>query len=291
MTPASYAMDAAIRIRFAIGLGAIASVALFGSADGPTSRNAAIVAEARTGEVWKQRHAALVERAKKGNADVVFAGDSLTQRWEAEGKTVWDEAFAAWKPANLGISGDRTQHLLWRLSIGQELAGLDPKVIVLLIGTNNLGSNSPAEIAAGVRAIVAECRRQKPKAQILLLGLFPRSGRPVAEGAEFAPALGLNSKFAETNTRLQTLEDETVVTFLDIGEKFLDQKGNLPAALMPDFLHLSPEGYRVWAANLRQPVEQLLSGEPSPRRAAKRAERRVDGLRGRLMMWVSSASR
>lgn len=284
-------MDAAIRARFVVALAAIAAVALFGSADGPTNRNAAIVAEPRTGEAWKLRHAGLVERAKKGNADVVFAGDSLTQRWETEGKAVWDEAFAAWKPVNLGIGGDRTQHLLWRLSIGQELAGLDPKVIVLLIGTNNLAHNSPAEIAAGVRAVVAECRKQKPKAEILVMGLFPRSGRPVSEGAQFAPALGLNSKFAETNTRLQKLDDETGVTFLDIGETFLDQKGNLLATLMPDFLHLSSEGYRVWAAALRQPVDQLLSGKPSPRRAAKRAARRVDGLRGRLMMWVSDGSR
>ena len=284
-------MDAAIRHRFALGLAAIAAVALFGSADGPTTRNAAIVAEARTGEAWKQRRAAFVERAKKGNADVVFAGDSLTQQWETEGKAAWDDSFSDWKPANLGIGGDRTQHLLWRLSIGQELAGLDPKVIILLIGTNNLGSNSPGEIALGIQAVVAECRKQKPKTQILLLGLLPRSGRPVSEGSEFAPAVGLNTNIAAVNKLLLKLEDETAVTFLDIGEKFLDAKGNLPANFMPDFLHLSAEGYRLWATSLRQPVQDLVSGKPSPRRAAKGAERRVDGLRGRLMMWVSGGSR
>lgn len=277
--------------RVGISAAAITAVVLFGSADGPNTSNTATVAESRPIDSWKKRHEAFVQRAKKGNVDVLFVGDSITQRWENEGKSVWDESFASRNAANFGISGDRTQHLLWRVSAGQELAGLEPKVIVLLIGTNNLGHNSPAEIAAGIRAIVAECRKQKPRSQILLLGLLPRAGRPVPEGVAAAPAASLNPKIAAVNTLLFGLEDEAAVEFLDIGDNFLDAKRGLSTALMPDYLHLSEDGYRIFAETIRQPIGDLTRGKASYRRRAKGTEHRVDGIRVRLMMWMSGANR
>ena len=277
--------------RLGLATAAILAVVLFGSADGPSIANTATSAEPRPIDSWKKRHEAFVERAKKGNVDVLFVGDSITQRWETEGKSVWDDSFATRKVANFGIGGDRTQHLLWRLSSGQELAGLDPKVIVVLIGTNNLGHNSPAEVAAGVGAIVAECRKQKPKAQILLLGLLPRAGRPVPEGLAAIPAASLNSKIAAVNARLLGFEDESAVEFLDIGDKFLDSKRGLPTALMPDHVHLSTDGYRVFADAILQPIDDLGLGKKSYRRRALGTERRVDAFRVRLMMWMSVGNR
>ena len=270
---------------------AVLALTLFASADGPKAANSAIVAESRPLESWKQRHDAFVRRSKAGNVDVLFAGDSLTQRWESDGKAVWEAAFAKWKPANLGIGGDRTQHLLWRVTAGKELVGIDPKVIVLLIGTNNLANNSPVEIAAGVQAIVREFRKQKPEAQILLLGLFPRGGKPVPEGVKAAPPESLHPKVAVVNALLAEMEDDTSVTFIDLGDRFLDGGGNLPRDTMPDYLHLSADGYGVWAEAIAGPIGDLMNHKPSLRRRVKATWRRVDGSRGRLMMWMSNANR
>jgi len=271
-------------VRIAHGIFAIALLILFASADGPTAGNSAATPEARPLESWKQRHESFVERSKKGNVDVLFAGDSITQRWETDGKAAWEESFAAWKPANIGISGDRTQHLLWRIAAGKELAGIDPKVIVLLIGTNNVHNNSPVEITAGVKAILGEFRKQKPKAEILLLGLFPRAGEPVLDSATTAPADALSPKIAEVNSLLAKLEDDSAVTFLDLAPEFLDEAGGLPKSAMPDFLHLSEEGYRIWARALEKPVGDLIAGRPSPKRIVKAAWRRVDASCRHIMM-------
>ena len=279
-----------VPVRTALGSFAIAVVILFGSADGPTTGNSAAIPESRPLDSWKKRHESFVERSKKGNVEILFAGDSITQRWETDGQAVWDESFAAWKPANIGISGDRTQHLLWRIGAGKELAGIDPKVIVLLIGTNNVHNNSPAEIAAGVKAILAEFRKQKPKAEILLLGLFPRTSEPVPESATTAPAEALSPKIAAINALLAKLEDDAAVTFLDLASEFLDEAGGLPKSAMPDFLHLSEEGYRIWARALVKPVGDLIAGRPSPRRIAKGAWRRVDASRRHIMMSVFGRS-
>lgn len=275
-----------VPIRTARGMFAIALVILFASADGPTAGNSAAIPESRPLESWKKLHESIVERSKKGNVDVLFAGDSITQRWETDGQAVWDESFAGWKPANIGIRGDRTQHLLWRIGVGKELAGIEPKVIVLLIGTNNVHNNSPAEIAAGVKAILAEFRKQKPKAEILLLGLLPRAGEPVLDSAPSAPADALNPKIAAVNALLAKLEDDAAVTFLDLASEFLDEAGGLPKSAMPDFLHLSEEGYRIWARALEKPVGDLMAGRPSLKRIAKGAWRRVDASRRHIMMLV-----
>ena len=273
-------------VRIAHGTFALALVILFASADGPTAGNSAAIPELRPLESWKKRHETIVERSKKGNVDVLFAGDSITQRWETDGKSAWEESFAAWKPANIGVSGDRTQHLLWRIGAGKELAGIEPKVIVLLIGTNNVHNNSPAEIAAGVKALLAEFRKQKPKAEILLLGIFPRAGEPVLDSATSTPADALSPKVAAINALLAKLEDDAAVTFLDLAPEFLDDAGGLPKSAMPDYLHLSEDGYRIWARALEKPVGDLMAGRPSPKRIAKAAWRRVDASRRHIMMWL-----
>jgi lysophospholipase L1-like esterase len=219
--------------------------------------NSAVVPKRRTDEASVKRHERYVDRAKQGNVDVLFVGDSITQGWDSVGKKVWEERFAAWKPANFGVSGDRTQHVLWRITEGKELDGIDPKVIVLMIGTNNFADNSAEEIAAGVAKIVGEFRHQKPKAKVLVLGVFPRNAKAAKE-SKTAKADELHPKAKDVNDRIAALAEGKFVYFLDIGNKFLDAQGGLSREVMPDYLHLSPRGYAIWADAIEEKVNELL---------------------------------
>jgi lysophospholipase L1-like esterase len=220
--------------------------------------NPAAKAAPRTDANWKKRHEMLAERTNKGNIDVLFVGDSITQGWEGNGKTVWAETLKDWKPGNIGIGGDQTQHVLWRITEGKEIEKVDPKAIVLMIGTNNFGNHSPEQVAGGIKAIVEEFRKQKPKAKILLLGVFPRAGKKPAADAKMVMADDLHPKVKATNEIIAKLDDGKMVKYLDIGKAFLDDKGNLPKSIMPDYLHLSPEGYAKWAAAIKEPVEAMV---------------------------------
>ena len=207
---------------------------------------------------WMKRHEGFLARAKKGNVDVLFIGDSITAGWDGNaGKKVWAEKFDKWNAANFGIGGDRTQHVLWRVTEGKELDGIDPKVIVMMIGTNNFGSNTPEQIADGVKAILGEFHKQKPKAKVLLLGVFPRSGKKPADPMVVTKD-ELNTKTPAVNALLAKFDDGKTVKYLDIGEKFLDDKGGLPKATMPDFLHLSEKGYAIWADAIAKTVEEMV---------------------------------
>lgn len=199
---------------------------------------------------WLKRHESFVDRAKKGGVDVVFLGDSITQGWEGGGKDIWKERFDPLKAANFGISGDRTEHVLWRITTGKELEGIDPKAFVIMIGTNNLGNKQTPEMAAdGVTAIVKELRKQKPSARILLLAVFPRGAKSTD---------GYREKVKDVNQRIAKLADGKAVQFLDIGGKFLDQAGDLPKEIMPDALHLSAKGYKIWADSIQSQLNDLL---------------------------------
>src|SRR5262249_49674189 len=122
---------------------------------------------------WMKRHEGFVAIAKKGDVNVVFLGDSITDAWRNSGKKAWDKHFGPLKPANFGIGGDRTQHVLWRISNG-EMEGIKPKVAVLMIGTNNVGGDSADQIADGIKAIVQKLGELSPDTKVLLLAVFPR---------------------------------------------------------------------------------------------------------------------
>ncbi len=204
---------------------------------------------------WIKRHEGFVAEAKKGGIDLLFLGDSITDAWRRDpAKKIWDREFAQLKAANFGISGDRTQHLLWRIQNG-ELEGLAPKVVVLMIGTNNIGQKDPeppASAAAGVQAIVKEIHARSAKTRILLLGVFPRS-----EKADHAH----RGVVKEINAAIARLDDGgKTVRFLDIGEKFLGPEGAISKEVMPDFLHLSEKGYQIWADAIREPLAAVLKG-------------------------------
>jgi lysophospholipase L1-like esterase len=199
-------------------------------------------------EKSREKHEAFLAIAKKGNIDVVFLGDSITDGWRGNGKEVWKEHFEPLKAVNFGISGDRTQHVLWRLRNG-ELEGYKPRAVVLMIGTNNLRYNTAEEIADGIKAVVDEIQKKQPDAKVLLLGIFPRGEKPGDPNRD---------KIKEVNKVIAKLDDGKRVQYLDIGDKFLDKDGGISKGIMPDYLHLSAEGYKIWADAIQKPLNEML---------------------------------
>lgn len=194
--------------------------------------------------------------AARGEApvDLLFVGDSITQGWEAFGGETWEKYYGGRNAFNIGFSGDRTEHVLWRLRDGA-VDGLAPRVAVVMIGTNNHRVNTAEEIGVGVRAVAAELRERLPETKILLLAIFPREERP-------GP---LRDKIAEANVHAARAAEDPMVTFLDIGGAFLDDDGRLSSGLMPDYLHPNPRGYRVWAQAMEVTLWELLGEEGPPR--------------------------
>ena len=221
----------------------------------PPQPNTAIVPSLAAGFVTK--HQANLEVAKQGDANVLFMGDSITDFWRNAdgnyaGKPVLDKYFGQWKVANFGIAGDTTQGVLYRLKNG-EGKGFSPRAVMLMIGTNNTGRNSAAEIAEGIGAVVLELQRDFPSAKILLLGVFPR-GRA---------ADPVRATIAEINKTIAKLHDGSRVHYLDIGKAFLDADGNIPTDVMSDGLHPTTTGYEIWAKAVSEPLSALV-GTPSP---------------------------
>jgi lysophospholipase L1-like esterase len=216
----------------------------------------------RDQERWQKRHARIVERARQGDVDVLFLGDSITQGWEGKGgNEVWKEKFEPLKAANFGIGGDRTEHVLWRITEGKELEGINPKAVVLMIGTNNMGSNTAAQIAEGVGAIVAELRKLRPTAKILLLGIFPRNSGTNPKGEKVVSGRvseAVRDKINYTNEKIAKLADGKSVRYLDIGDRFLNKDGELTREIMPDLLHLSGAGYKIWAEAIGDTLKEML---------------------------------
>jgi beta-glucosidase len=199
---------------------------------------------------WEQRFAQKTRETQQAkDCQLVFIGDSITQAWEDAGKDLWQQHFAAYQPLNLGFSGDRTEHVLWRLKNGR-VNQLKPKVAVLLIGTNNTGhAMRPAEeTAGGIQAVVADLRTRWPATKVVLLSILPRG--PDAKD----PMRVLN---ADINRRIAGLADGRDVHLLDLTDAFLDDDGTLPRGLMPDLLHLSPAGYQVWVDALLPKLKVL----------------------------------
>ena len=203
-------------------------------------------------QFFQKKHETNLEVAKQGNIDVLFMGDSITDFWRNPegnfaGKPVLDKYFGTLKVANFGIAGDTTQGVLYRLQHG-EGQGFSPKAVMLMIGTNNTGRNTAAEIAEGIGAVVLELQKDFPKAKILLLGIFPR-------GAANDP---VRATIAEINTIIAKLHDGDRVNYLDIGSKFLDAGNSIPKDIMSDSLHPTTKGYEIWAEAVKEPLANLM---------------------------------
>jgi lysophospholipase L1-like esterase len=207
---------------------------------------------------WAERHEKLNALSKKGEAKLVFLGDSITEFWESEdaGKSVWEKFWAPLNAANFGIRGDRTENVLWRLANGN-LDGLKPKLIVLMIGTNNTGYHkennkyhcTAQQTADGIKGVIEKLKARCPTSKILLLAIFPR-------GEEIDDPLRKQNN--ETNAKIKAFADEKTIHFLDIGAKFLKPNGDGIVTLMPDMLHLSTDGYKIWAEAIAAKVRSLM---------------------------------
>ncbi len=209
--------------------------------------------------VRNPRHQAFVDIAKKGDIDLLFDGDSITDFWRNSGragvenppmagKAVFDKYFGSLKAANFAVSGDMTQGVLWGLQNG-EGQGFSPKAIMLMIGTNNTAANTGPEIAEGVGAIVQEMRKDFPNAKILLLAIFPRGTGPTDAN---------RLKNEEANKIIARLHDGQHVFFMDIGSKFLSPDGTIARDIMSDQLHPTEKGYEIWAVAVKDKLSELM---------------------------------
>jgi lysophospholipase L1-like esterase len=208
--------------------------------------------EPRGDKWWTNRHAQKMEglKAQKGKVDLLMIGDSITHGWEGGGKETWAKFYVHRNAFNIGYSGDRTEHVLWRLANG-EVDGISPKAAVIMIGTNNTGhrQDPPEQTAAGIKAIVTDLRKRLPETKLLLLAVFPRDA--TKEGKLRKINDGINELISKYS-------DDKNVFYLNINDTFLDDDGNLPKEVMPDLLHPRQKGYAMWAEAMEPTLKKLL---------------------------------
>ncbi|CAF0793468.1 unnamed protein product [Didymodactylos carnosus] len=187
-------------------------------------------------QAWFDRHNAFVlqTQTNASNIRVVFLGDSITAGWLSGARSIWNQHYASRNAVNYGIGGDRTQHILWRIRNG-ELTGLKPKLVVLKIGTNNIGADTGDDIAKGIETIVRDIRTMLPQTRILLLGVLPRNnGR-------------FNDKITRVNTVISALDDSYWIKYLDMTWSFQNSVDQVkPELFTADLLHLAVPGYQMW---------------------------------------------
>jgi lysophospholipase L1-like esterase len=292
-------MKAISRFAFCLALAALVgfssiSYAQTAAVAEPPKKNTAVDPVFHTGTTAK--HDKINERAKQGDVDLLFIGDSITDGWAGGGKDVWQKYYGNRKAMNAGIGGDRTQHVIWRLDNGN-IDNIHPKLAVLMIGTNNSNGkdNTAEEIGEGITTIVKRLRDKLPETKVLILAIFPRGPmsdaqlekaatanikKRIASGStasseddkkktEDAELPGEKEKVLES-TKAQRkknadasaiaakLADNKMIFFLDINDKFLKPDGELPTDIMPDLLHPNPKGYEIWAEAIEPKIAELL---------------------------------
>ncbi len=208
---------------------------------------------------WMPRHNAIVERVKQGNVDLLMIGDSITHGWEKSGKPVWDKYYANRNAVNMGFSGDKTEHVIWRLQNG-EIENINPKLAVIMIGTNNsAGDYTPEQIADGVKAIVCQLRTKLPNTKILVLAIFPRGDAEQRKDKTKGASYNAQWKRNDDAVRIfKKIADNKMIYFLDINKKFLNKKGELPRDVMSDLLHPGEKGYEIWAKAMEPTIVKLM---------------------------------
>lgn len=213
----------------------------------------------RTDKNSQLAHEQLLEKAKRGGIDVYFVGDSITRRWGAtdypELLANWTTNFFGWNAGNFGWGADSTQNILWRLENG-ELDGVNPKIIVLLAGINNVGSvpggdEKVEDITRGLKAIVKVCQAKAPNAVIIITGLFPRND-----------SLAVIPEINQINTNLAKLADGKKIRYLNVNDKLADQDGRLFPGMSHDKLHPTVKAYQICADGLKPLFTELL-GPPA----------------------------
>jgi lysophospholipase L1-like esterase len=200
----------------------------------------------------QNRHVKFLERIQEDKEiNLLFLGDSITDGWPRGGEVTWLK-FAPYKPANFGIGGDKTEHLLWRITNG-ELEGFKPKVVVIMIGTNNIRDDTkdkPEWVAGGIKKIVQTVREKLPESKILLLAVFPRADK---NDPRYEMVREINKEVVKLK-----LEEDSQVHYLDIGDVFLDSHGEIPSDVMPDKLHPAAKGYALWYKAMQPTLDKLM---------------------------------
>jgi N-acetylglucosamine-6-sulfatase len=216
---------------------------------------------------WIEHHNRFVARAMAGPVPLLFLGDSITRGWlrpaTAPGPgpdPLWRERFGPRRAENFGIDGDHVEHLLWRIRHG-ELARIEPEVVVLLIGTNNIALDPPEAIAEGVAAVVDEIHRRSPTTVIILIGLLPRGG--VLGHGQPAFTDMPDPRVPEVNRLIAPIGDRPRVAFIDVGDRLLGSNGRINRSYQPDLLHLSRPAYEILADAI-EPTIRLLLGPADP---------------------------
>jgi lysophospholipase L1-like esterase len=210
----------------------------------------------------KLAHRQMVENLKKGRIDVYFVGDSITRRWRAKDYPQflanWNENFHGWNAANFGWGADTIQNILWRMQNG-ELEGIQPRVIVLLAGTNNIGSFPAndariADVTKGIKALLDILHEKAPGATIILTGIFPRN-----DGTQTTAGM---ASIGKINSNIAQFADGKTIRYLNINDKLADKDGKLLPGISLDRLHLSAKGYQIWANSLK-PIFAEVLGPPA----------------------------
>lgn len=203
-------------------------------------------------------HAGFLQRAQEGPVELLFLGDSITADWKGVGKKVWQQYYHQYQSANFGIGGDQTENVLWRIENG-ELDRIRPKVIVLLVGTNDSRLNNAIDTANLNKQIIKQIQLKSPQSKVLLLAVFPRGPRTwkgVLEDSEKRMQM-----IKRLNRELAKSDDGKRVRFLNINAHFI-KNGLIPKKLMPDQLHLSEKGYEVWAEAMMPLLNEMMSSNP-----------------------------
>jgi lysophospholipase L1-like esterase len=201
---------------------------------------------------WMPRHEEkLALKEKMGQVDLVFLGDSITHAWDSKGKKAWDKYYTKRNALNIGFSGDRTEHVLWRLNHGA-VDGINPKLVVMMIGTNNTGhrQDNPEDTALGIETILETLNEKLPETKVLLLAVFPRGSKADDKLRKINDGI---------NDIIQDFADDEQVFYLDINHKFLKKDGTLTKQVMKDLLHPNQDQYAIWAQAIEPKVKELMN--------------------------------
>lgn len=207
---------------------------------------------------WMPRHQGVLDRIHEGNVNIIFIGDSITHRWDTVGKEIWQQYYEPRGAVNMGFGADRTQHVLWRLENG-EINGINPKLAVVMIGTNNSNGNTAEEIADGIMAIVCKLRTDLSQTKVLILSIFPRGSKEEradkTQDGTFNPQWAINDCASELASKIA---DNKMIYFMNINKLFLDDNGTLTRKIMPDLIHPGENGYRLWAEAIEPTIKKLM---------------------------------
>jgi len=228
------------------------------SAPIPPGGNSAVIPEPPLG--WLDQFQKKIDESRKmPRVDLIFDGDSITAGWKGGGGGVWGHHYTKLNAYDFGNPGDTTGGLIWQVGTGGQVDGLHPKLIVLLIGTNNLGHATPEQLAEGIKAVIAEYQKHCPGTPILLQGIFPRGEKPTDPARD---------KIKSINKIISQYADGKTILYLDFGDKFLQSDGSISKDIMPDFLHPSAKGYQIWADAIQPVIDQFFPPTTAPASSA-----------------------